>query len=365
MARVVMVCQPTEGGAAVHVASLVAALTRQGHEIEVHCPATHSLAATVTQRGARWRRLDLRREPDLMDLRTAWALRRDFSTADVVILHSSKAGAVGRLALLMMRRRSRPRSIFTPHGWSWLVGGWLRPLYVAVEILLAHVTDLIIAVSDADGVEGQRRLGHRANIVVIPNGVDLARFHGERPSYPEGSRQTVLVVGRLTHAKGQDLAIRALATLQRSDIRLILLGDGPDRTTLEQLAQDLDVVSRVEFLGSGDPRPLYLAASVVLVPSRWDACSLVVLEALASGAAVVSTDRVGAALSLRDHVQVVASLSPGAIGAAVVTLLDDPARRASLRERARSAITFQWTEAGSMAAHCRLVGQLVSQPGTQ
>ena len=363
MARIVMVCQPTEGGAAVHAAELARELLLNGHSVVVFCPDSHWLGSAITELGASWQDLPLRRSFDASDLRHIWTLRRAFRGTDLVILHSSKAGAVGRLSLLGMPKGARPRSIFTPHGWSWLVGGRLRMLYIAIERLLVHATDRVIAVSDADAAEGRRTLGERGRIAVIPNGIDETRFFPlDAESKLDSATPLIVVVGRLADAKGQDIAIRALARMTHRNARLILVGDGPRRERLVQLAVAQGVESRVNFVGTADPTPYYRSADVVLVPSRWDACSLVTLEALATGSAVVATDHVGAALSLQEFLVIVRSIDPVLIAEAVDTLLGDVEKRQRMMASAPHAIVGPWTATGSLHAHIQLIHDLVHGP---
>ena len=118
--RVLHICQPTDGGAAVVVAQLARAGVAAGDTVTVACPGGAYLAEWVTQAGARWVKLSLQRSPTWRDLHMCARIRPLLVQADVVHLHSSKAGAVGRIAALTTRS-ARPQIIFTPHGWSWYV----------------------------------------------------------------------------------------------------------------------------------------------------------------------------------------------------------------------------------------------------
>ena len=80
------------------------------------------------------------------DARRIAELRRLMAGADVVHLHSAKAGAIGRIAAATMRRP--PVVVFTTHGWGWHVGGPLEPAYRAFERLAAPHADVTVAVSD-------------------------------------------------------------------------------------------------------------------------------------------------------------------------------------------------------------------------
>lgn len=338
--KAVIVSQPVDGGVAVCVRQLVAAAVHAGHEVTVVCPPQTAgpLAAWIVEAGARHVPLDMARAPGARDLSDLLAIRRLVRDADVVHLHSSKAGALGRVAVRSLGGR-RPPVVFTPHAWSWLVGGRLAPLYRGVERLLAPLADRIVAVSNAEAEDGLRVLGKaRGNIEVIANGVDRARFS---PTGPVTARRDevplIVCVGRLSEQKGQDLALRALASLKDKAARLRLVGSGPQRAALEALAHELDVSDRVEWLAhQPEPAEEYRAADIVFAPSRWDGMSLVLLEAMASGAAIVATDVLGSE-ALQGSGVVVGREDVDAMTAALDALLADRDRRIALGLAARQA----------------------------
>ena len=283
------VCQPTDGGAAVCVRQLADAGQRAGFDVTVACPPDGPLAGWVEGSGARWAPLPMVRSPRPRDVRDLAGVRRLAVGADVLHLHASKAGALGRVARLGLRRR--PRVVFTPHGWSWLVGGSLAPAYRAFERATAPLADVIVAVSDDDRAVGLEVLSRSADrVVVIGNGVDTDRFAPDGPVADRGPEPLLVCVGRLTEAKGQPLAIEALARMRTPDVRLRLVGDGEDDALLRDLAVREGAAERVEFVGAvDDAAPHLRAADVVIVPSKWDAQSLVLLEAMACGAAILAT----------------------------------------------------------------------------
>jgi glycosyltransferase involved in cell wall biosynthesis len=242
---------------------------------------------------------------------------------DVLHLHSSKAGLAGRLAV-----RGRLRTLFQPHGWSWLATtGPASAATLQWERVAAQWTDVLVCVGEGEAAQGRaRRL--RARCEVVRNGVDLSRF---RPVGATGradarallglpaTAPVVLCVGRLTRQKGQDLLLDAWpsVTADRPDAVLALVGDGDLLPALRGRAP-----AGVRFAGAvDDVRPWYAAADLVVQPSRWEGLPLTLLEALASGRAVVGTDVPGLGDAL-----------PRGAGA-VVPAEDVPALAAALRAR--------------------------------
>src|SRR5687768_9149078 len=95
--RLLHISQPTSGGVAVCVRDLARMGVEAGLDVTVACPAGGELSGWVQDVGARWRPIALDRSPQLGDLLRAVRMRTLLRSADVVHLHSSKAGALGRL----------------------------------------------------------------------------------------------------------------------------------------------------------------------------------------------------------------------------------------------------------------------------
>ncbi len=129
---------------------------------------------------------------------------------------------------------------------------------------------------------------------VIPNGVDLEKF---RPQDRQASRQrfgvegkVIASVGHLVDEKGHHFAVEALAKL--TDTNLLIVGEGPRKSQLQELAASLGVADRVHFTGllpHGDMPELYSAADVLVLPSAREGMPNVILESLACGTRVVAT----------------------------------------------------------------------------
>lgn len=339
---VLMVSQPVEYGVAVCARQQAEAAIAAGHRVTVACPdSDHGpLADWIKTAGAEHVPLPLVRQPGLGDLSAAWRLRKLARDRDIVHLHSSKAGAVGRIAVATLRPRNRPAVIFTPHYWSWQVGGGLARTYRWIERLLAGRCDAIVAVSEQEAAEGRDVLGSAVDHMrVIQNGVDRVRFtpDGVRANREDGS-PLIVCVGRISEQKGQDLAIGALARLEDGQTQLRLVGDEHppgEKERLQAMAESLGVADRIDWRGKvTDTAPELRAADVVIAPSRWEGMSLVFLEAMACGAAMVVSDVFGS-----DAVGPAGVIVPpddvDALVNAIDGLLSDEPRRRRLGKAAR------------------------------
>ena len=130
------------------------------------------------------------------------------------------------------------------------------------------------------------------NPVITPAILALARHAPDHPWYAPGGPPVILGVGRLTRQKDFFTLVRAFAELRRRRCaRLIILGDGEDRPGLEGLVAELGVHDDVSLPGFRDDAPAYMARSALFVlPSAWEGLPTVLIEALAVGTPVVSTD---------------------------------------------------------------------------
>lgn len=327
--RTIHFLQPVSGGTPTVALELVAAEVAAGYFVTIAAPEDLRNRAKTT--GATFRPLSLRRSPGLSDVVAIVRIRRLLQKADVAIFHSSKAIMTGKIALRSISRGRRPKSIALPHSWSWNVGGMFKKLYVGLEKWTRDWVDMVVCVSEHEREQGVRVLGKFPN-VVIRNAVDTDLF---RPSSKEltSERCRLLLVGRLCQQKGQDFMVPMMVGLE--DSVLILLGDGPSREQLDSLVRELNLGERVVFLGEGDARGEYAAADVVVMPSRWEGMSLVLLEAMACGLPVVASPDASGDFDESNGV-VTADLTEEAFGNALKNLIGDQDRRAELGRRARS-----------------------------
>ncbi len=214
-------------------------------------------------------------------------------------------------------------------------------------------------------------------IEIVPPGVDHAYFSpgnqaGARWALGTDDRPLLLFVGRIQPLKGVDVAVGALARLERDDARLWIVGGASGEggsgevDRVRQLISDEGLTDRVRFI---PPQPhhllstYYRAADVCLVPSRSESFGLVALEAAACGVPVVAS-AVGGLLTLVEHGRtgyLVESRDPDDYAAWADAILADPvlARRLSVSAAGR-ARTYAWSTASARLRH--LYGTLAQRP---
>jgi glycosyltransferase involved in cell wall biosynthesis len=255
-------------------------------------------------------------------------------------------------------------------GWSWQLFaapviwiGWLRrtPVivhfhggeareYLArsfawVKLSLARASSLIVPSGFLQQVFSECGLAS----AVIPNAIDLDQFY---PSSPAESRPTftVVITRNLEPIYGLDTAIRAIAIAREQipNIKLKIAGSGHQRRELERLVDTLDLGRCITFLGrleSKEVVALYHCADAMLNPSTVDNMPISVLEAMACGVPVVSTDVGGVPYIVRDGKTAVL-VAPGneqEMAEAIISLCNNQVLRTSLAENGRREVSkYGW-----------------------
>jgi glycosyltransferase involved in cell wall biosynthesis len=298
----------------------------------------------------------------LDDLRALVAVYREMRRFQPTIVHThmAKAGLVGRVAatLYNLTRGSAPRArvIHTYHGHvlEGYFSAWMTWVFVSIERLLAIGTDRIIAIAPAihhELLEGHR-IGRADQYRVVPLGFDLREFAAideaarrkarTELQIPEGA-SVVSTVGRLTAIKHYSLFLEAFARVagRHPEATALIAGDGELRASLQAQAGALGIAERVRFLGwRRDLSTIYAASDIFLLTSRNEGTPVALIEAMAAGVPGVCTNVGG----VKDVVDAPSSgrLAPfgdaDALAAHVSELLNDPATRRAVGERARQRV---------------------------
>jgi glycosyltransferase involved in cell wall biosynthesis len=178
-----------------------------------------------------------------------------------------------------------------------------------------------------------------ANPIVTPELLEKARAPVAHPWLEPGSPPVVLGAGRLTRQKRFDVLLHAFALVTRTrPARLLLLGEGEDRVELEALASSLGLsADQYSFPGYVENPYAYMSrASLFVLSSDFEGLPSVLIEALATGCPVVSTDCPGGASEILRGGAVAPLVpvdDPPALAAAMLRLLEEPPDREPLRQR--------------------------------
>lgn len=298
---------------------------------------------------------------------------------DIVETHTAKAGTLGRLAAILAGVPVRIH-VFHGHIFHGYFGPAKTRAFLEIERALARGTTRIIALG-----ETQRRelLGYRIGtpqkVISVPLGLRLALFldapaqRGRLRAELAVSAGTPLVgiVGRLEPVKAHEVFLDAAARVSAAVplARFVLAGDGQRRAELEAMAAHLGLAGRVHFLGVRHDLPaIYADLDVLALTSKNEGMPVSVIEAMAAGCPVVSTD-VGGVRDLVDDVRTGLLALPGdagAVAAHIQALLENPDQRHRLAEAGRQAISPRYDVSTLVDTMTRLYESLAGgpQPGT-
>jgi glycosyltransferase involved in cell wall biosynthesis len=274
-------------------------------------------------------------------IRLAFLLKR--FQPDVVHTYLFHAGMVARPLARALTRARVVSSVVS-------VDTWKTRSTAALEATSLRLAHRILVNARAVGerlVSDSPALARKIQLQY--NGVDLAEIDrigpGTNVAETLRSQPVVLVAGRLHRAKGPDIGLAAFAGVSRSlpAARLVLVGGGPMEAHLHTEVSRLGLEGRVHFWGTVDHEQviaLMKESDLLLVPSRWEGLTAVVLEAFAAGLPVVAT-RVGGVPEIVEHERTGLLVEAGdAAGLAKECLraLSDPHLQTQVVEQARARV---------------------------
>ena len=302
--KIGITCYPTYGGSGVVATELGKALAARGHEVHFNANARPLRLDHVAQR-LYFHEVSVNSYP-LFEY-PPYSLALTSKMVDVVrfekldLLHVHYAIPHATSAILA-RQILADQGVHVPivttlHGTDITLVGQ-DASYAPVVTYSINQSDAVTAVSDYLRRETMTHFDIESEIDVIPNFVDTSRFrrqkkdHFKRVLCPNGEK--VLVhVSNFRQVKRVTDVVRVFARLRADDlpVKLLLVGDGPDRTQAESLARELDVYHDTRFLGKQEPVEEILSiADVFMIPSGSETFGLAALEAMACEVPVVSSD---------------------------------------------------------------------------
>jgi glycosyltransferase involved in cell wall biosynthesis len=249
-----------------------------------------------------------------------------------------------------------------------MVRGYLKPIFGGIDRFIAVANEHKEYLVESEGLD-------ESKIVVIHNGVDVDRYHPGPADETlrdvfgiDRGEKVVVTVASLNPYKGIDVFIRSAAEVLRTapETRFLIVGDGPERPSLESFVTDLGIAERVIFTGiRSDVDAILRLGDVFALSSRTEAFPNVILEAFATGLPVIATD-VGSVGELvfdnKTGVKIPVD-DPAALTGAVVDLLGDGEKAARWGANARKLVEKEFRIEGMCDKRERLFGELLCGDG--
>lgn len=338
---------PSRGGVEQHIHEVVGAL--EGVEFTVLTSSRHRRQVIDYDRGVRIIRAPELFRPVSTPVTPSWVRHLRNTPADVI--HAHMPNPFGELCILAAHA---PAPLVATYHADIIGRRALMPFFAPFQQRFLKKARRIV-VTNPRVVDRSKVLGpHRAKAVVIPFGVDAA-YWSERPygaaalseAYPG---KIILFLGRLAYYKGLDVLLHAMRGV---DATCLIVGEGPMKASLQQLAKDLGLPGRVVFVGSVEDekrRDYFHAADLFVLPSTSSAegFGISMLQAMACGTPAISTE-LGTGTSwvnLNDTTGlVVPPRDPSALAAAINGLLADPARLEAMGHQAAERVQSTFSRA--------------------
>lgn len=267
--------------------------TTMFHPMVVCTDALGDFATLLEERGIPVTLLP--KNKDRFDWKYILTLRSFLRSHDIDILHvHSGSFPYGAFAGFLART---PVIILTDHGRI-----YTRTLKILIfDILCSIIADKIISVSsDLTNFLTEKEFISHNKVTTIINGVNTKNFYPKPKAITitkqlNSTNENVVIgtIGRFAEVKGQEYLIRAFQRLKEQcpQAKLVLVGDGPDKEKLMQLAQSLSLIDDIVFMGKrNDISDLLSIMDVFVLPSLMEGTSIALLEAMASGIACVATN---------------------------------------------------------------------------
>jgi glycosyltransferase involved in cell wall biosynthesis len=335
------------GGASSHVRELASGMMGQGHDVVVLIGGDGIvfkalLRGGVPVHGLRHLRRAVSPLNDMLAIHEIRSELRSFNP-DVVALHSSKAGWLGRLACASLGLPA----VFTVHGWAFAAGTGIvgTRFFKQVERLAARFARRIILVSWRDfDLAVRNRIAAPERLAVVHSGVcDVPR---EFRANPRGDPPRVVMVARFDAPKDQQGLLRALAALRGLPWSVEFVGDGPRLGGTKALASSLNLEGRVRFLGERPNVTEILAtAQIFVLTSGWESFPLTILEAMRGGLPVIASNVGGVEEAVAHRVTglVVPAGDAAALRDGLQRVLANPGLRAAMGAAGRERYEKEFT----------------------
>jgi len=347
---------PWRGGAETYTYNLARQLVKSGNDVEVFCAAPPREPGSYTVENLKVNRLPI----------TAWLygtpimaeLPRRLVRSQADVIHAGFPSPYNAFAASMVCRIAGTPCVLTWHNdlpAVTSIAGLLACIHdQVVSPTYLRTYDKIISTSKKYAESSRILRRYKAEVRIVPNGVDCERFHPAIDPNPVRSSvnlredKIILFVGALSRwhrYKGLDILIKAFASASRlrKDVALMIVGDGNMRQTYEKLASDLNLTDRVFFVGDvpDEVLPSYYAASDLLIlPSkdRSEGFGLTILEANACGRPAIGSE-VGGIPDVIKHGfngLLVPPSNPEELCRAMLTLVENDSMREAMGRNGRT-----------------------------
>lgn len=323
------------------------------------------LEAEARRRGLPLKPVRMRRGPNFAGaLRILFDARQEGT--QLLHLHGYKGNVLFGLMPASLRRIPL---VTTLHGWTNMNGASRSRIYEWLDSRVLSSMERVVVVSQAMLEHPNLRQRRDLKLAVIPNAVTLEA--DPRPALDDRivdfcrAGQTIGCIGRLSPEKGHEVLIHAFHALaQRTQARLVVLGEGAQRPRLETMIRHLGLRDQVLLAGYVDNARSYLTCfNLLVLPSFSEGLPIVLLEAMLAGTPIVAT-AVGGVPELLEHGRAGSLVGPGdstGLAETMERLLTDEAEAETKARRARALAESRSSAAAMARDYLDLYGAVLEE----
>lgn len=283
---------------------------------------------------------------------------------DIIYLHSSKAGAIGRIANMGLKNKC----VYNPHGWSYNMKGnkIKRIIYVMIERILSPFCSTIVCISDAEKESAlSKKICAEKKLCVIYNGIDFDEYENDGDTITReemgipANAFVVGMVGRLSAQKAPDVFVEAAKKIKDriSNSFFIIVGDGEDRDTIEKSIAENGLKNSFCITGWVNNPMMYIKLfDAAMLLSRWEGFGLVLPEYMLAGKPIVATevDAIPNIISNRSNGILVKADDAGEAAKAVTEIYENKDFASALIQKGKEVVLNRFNVKRVSAEHEKL-----------
>lgn len=287
MKKILHICQSNIGGTTEYIYLLIKNLDKNKYENILVCPSSGNIKIKISELGIKIYSLEMIREISFFkDLKDILELRKIIKreNPNILFLHSSKAGALGRIASIGLKNL---KVLYNPHGWAFTMdcSEKKKKFYALIEKVLSFFTYKIINISED---EYRKAIAYGINskkMVIVENGIDIEKYK-ENSKIKFLDKFVIGFVGRLSEQKNPMFLIKICEELIRrkeKEFIFYIVGDGELRDEFEKEIKDKKLEQYFFVRGWSEKVEEEIRNfDVALMISKWEGFGLVVCEYMAA-----------------------------------------------------------------------------------
>lgn len=307
MQKIIHICQSDIGGVVEYTYLLIKNLDKNKYENILICPSSGNIRRKISELGTKIYILEMIREISFFkDFKDILEIRKIIKkeNPDILFLHSSKAGALGRIAGIGIKNL---KVIYNPHGWAFTINCSERKkkVYSLIEKILSFFTYKIINISEDEYKKAVERKISKEKMIIVENGIEVEK-------YRKNSKKIFLdklvigFVGRISEQKNPMFLIEICEELlkrKEKDFIFYVVGDGELREKFEEEIKNRKIEKYFFMKGWSEKIEEEIRNfDVALMISKWEGFGLVVCEYMAALKPVIAVNVGGVKNIIRNNI---------------------------------------------------------------